>query len=138
MIIRKIDNTYIIKIIKKEIINFDIFNQQKIKELFQKIILRLKKKYNIMGLLKVDIYVNKYYGMIIEIKPIYNDIDEIDMKISFHLDTTFLYEINEKEIIKEKEIYYFKNKYYGIYQKPIDSNIIYKTDNILKEGIKVL
>lgn len=138
MIIRKIDNTYIIKIIKKEIINFDIFNQQKIKELFQKIILKLKKKYNIMGLLKVDIYVNKYYGMIIEMKPIYNDIDEIDMKISFHLDTTFLYEINETEIIKEKEIYYFKNKYYGIYQKPIDSNIIYKTDNILKEGIKVL
>lgn len=138
MIIRKKDNRFIVKLIKNEILDFDVFNQQKIKELFKKIILTLKKKYNIGGILKVDTFLNEYYGMIIEMETLYNDTNEIDMKISFHLDTIFLYELNDEEIKSEKNIYYYKNKYYGIYQKPIDSNIIYKTDTILEKGIKVL
>lgn len=138
MIIRKKDNRFIVKLIKNEILDFDVFNQQKIKELFKKIILTLKKKYNIGGILKVDTFLNEYYGMIIEMETLYNDTNEIDMKISFHLDTIFLYELNDEEIKRENIIYYYKDKYYGVYQRPIDSDIIYKTDTILEKGIKVL
>ena len=101
MIIRKKDNRFIVKLIKNEILDFDVFNQQKIKELFKKIILTLKKKYNIGGILKVDTFLNEYYGMIIEMETLYNDTNEIDMKISFHLDTIFLYELNDEEIKRE-------------------------------------
>ena len=106
MIIRKKDNRFIVKLIKNEILDFDVFNQQKIKELFKKIILTLKKKYNIGGILKVDTFLNEYYGMIIEMETLYNDTNEIDMKISFHLDTIFLYELNDEEIKRENYNFY--------------------------------
>ena len=128
MIIRKIDDLYIIKIMKENIKDFDFFDQDKIKDLFQKIIIKIKKKYNI----------KEYYGMIIEIESIYSYFDEIDMRIHFHLDCTFLQEINENDLLKEKEVYYYKNKYYSIYTGTTDSNIIYKTDDIFNKCIRVM
>ena len=138
MIIRKIDDLYIIKIMKENIKDFDFFDQDKIKDLFQKIIIKIKKKYNIKGLLDVNVYINEYYGMIIEIESIYSYFDEIDMRIHFHLDCTFLQEINENDLLKEKEVYYYKNKYYSIYTGTTDSNIIYKTDDIFNKCIRVM
>ena len=82
--------------------------------------------------------VNEYYGMIIEIESIYSYFDEIDMRIHFHLDCTFLQEINENDLLKEKEVYYYKNKYYSIYTGTTDSNIIYKTDDIFNKCIRVM
>ena len=137
MIIRKYDNIYIIKILKNKINNFDYFNQDNIKDLFKNIILKLKEKYQITGLLDINVYTNNDYGMIIEIEEIASYFDEIDMHIHFHLDTLFLQEITEI-IPLSKEVYYYKEKYYTSYDKSLDSSIIYKTEEIVKKGIKVV
>lgn len=138
MIIRKIDNTYIIRIINNKIDINELYNQEKVSKLFKKIILKIKEKYNIKGLLDINVYTNNNYGMIIEIEVIYADLEEIDMHIHFHLDTTFLIELNDLDILNEKEIYYYNNKFYTIYNVISDSPIIYKTEDIIKKGIKVI
>lgn len=137
MIIRKKNNIFIIKILKEKLNNFNIFNQDNIKELFQNILTKIKEKHDLNGLLNIDVYLNEYYGMIIEIKPIYYYKNEIDMKIHFHLDCIFLSEINTKELTKLKNTYLYRNKYYTIYKNIADSNIIYKTNDILEKGIKI-
>ncbi len=138
MIIRKKDNIYIIRIIKEKLDNFDFFNQDEIKELFQIIIKKIRKKNHINGILNVDVYVNEYYGMVIEIQPISSNYKEIDMHIHFHLDSIFLNEINEDEIQRQKEVYYYDKKFYSIYNGITDSNIIYKLDNFFDKCIKVI
>ena len=136
MIIRKYDNLYIIKIVKETINNFDYFNQEEISKLFNDIIMNLKKRYQINGLLDINVYTNEEYGMIIEIEEVESYYDEIDMHIHFHLDTLFLQEINE---IKDslQDVYFYKDKYYTQYNQLLDSNIIYKTEEILTKGIKI-
>ena len=136
MIIRKYDNLYIIKIVKETINNFDYFNQEEISKLFHNIIMNLKKRYQINGLLDINVYTNEEYGMIIEIEEVESYYDEIDMHIHFHLDTLFLQEINE---IKDslQDVYFYKDKYYTRYNQLLDSNIIYKTEEILTKGIKI-
>ena len=137
MIITKEENYYIVKIIKEQLKEFDSFNQEQIKELFKKIISKLKEKYNISGLLDINVYINNIYGMIIEIEKIYSYPREIDMHIHFHIDAIFMNEINELDINKQKEVYYYKKKYYCIYNHITDSNIIYKIDDILDKGIRI-
>lgn len=136
MIIRRYDNLYIIKIVKETINNFDYFNQEEISKLFHNIIMKLKKRYQINGLLDINVYTNEEYGMIIEIEEVESYYDEIDMHIHFHLDTIFLQEINE---IKDslQDVYFYKDKYYTRYNQLLDSNIIYKTEEILTKGIKI-
>jgi hypothetical protein len=136
LIIRKYDNLYIIKIVKETINNFDYFNQEEISKLFHNIIMNLKKRYQINGLLDINVYTNEEYGMIIEIEEVESYYDEIDMHIHFHLDTLFLQEINE---IKDslQDVYFYKDKYYTRYNQLLDSNIIYKTEEILTKGIKI-
>ena len=138
MIIRKVDNLYIVKIMNNRLKDFDIFNQEKIKELFKDIIINIKKKYNLTGLLDINAYVNKYYGIIIEIESIYAYTDKIDMHIHFHLDSIFMNEINDFDIPNKEEVYYYKNKFYSVYHKITDSNIIYRVDDILEKGIRVI
>ncbi len=137
MIIRKIDNIFIVRIFKDKLNDFDVFNQDSIRHLFKNVLSQIRSKYYLEGLLSIDIYVNECYGMIIEIEPINYYQDEIDMKIQVHLDCIFLYEINLPEIKTLKNVYYYKNKYYTIYQNMIDSNVIYKADDILEKGIKI-
>ena len=137
MIIRKIDNKYIIKIINKDFNELDYYNQEQISTLFKKIVLKIKEKNQISGLLDINVYTNKNYGMIIEIEQIYPDLDEIDMHIHFHIDTPFLIEINDYDIFNQKELYFYNNKIYTVYNKQSDSIVIYKTSDILSKGKKI-
>ena len=137
MLIRKKEDIYQIKIDKQELNNFNIFDEEKIKELFKKIILKMKEKYPINGLLDINVYENKDYGLIVEIEKIYSFFEEIDMKIHFHIDAIFLRELNIEEIEKENIIYYYQEKYYGLYNKNIDSDIIYQSEEIIEKGMKL-
>ena len=69
---------------------------------FHDIFLSLRNLYDIQveGYYKIDIYKNKYYGMIVEIKK--EEIDyfdyfdnQIDMRISIHDDNLILYEFDD-------------------------------------------
>ena len=138
MIIRKIENNYIIKVINHSLNKEKYFDIEEIKKLFQIILEKLKKKYSINGLLDIDVYANENYGMIIEIEPLKSYYDEIDLKIHFHLDSIFLTEIDSNEINKEKEVYYYKGKYYSPYNKLKDSDVLYKVEDFWKLCIKIV
>ena len=121
---------------------------------FIKDILKKHLKYkNIKYTLKIDIYTNKIYGVIINIKEEEKTFLNKDTKLTFHFDSYFLYEIDyfniKKSIRKNNLIYYYKNKYYLYLNKEIKtsdyyqilelSNIIYGNNSleIINRGIKL-
>ncbi|MBQ6495262.1 MAG: hypothetical protein IJI49_04600 [Bacilli bacterium] len=136
MIITKNGDLYIIYIYKSH--DIDIFNYDDISFLLKKVFNKLKTKYNLKGLCNVDIYLNDEYGMIMEIKNIDRDLEYFDIKVCFHLDSLFLNEIAYTYNNDYDEIYYYNDKYYTIYNKNIDSNVIYKDVlTIINKGIKI-
>ena len=112
LIIRKYDNLYIVKLYKDKLNDIDIYDMDNISNLFREVLVKLKEKYGVRGYCFIEVFVNDYYGMIIEIdnKDIYGD--EIDIKIRFHIDTLFMNEIYNDEIDKYDDCYLYKNKYY--------------------------
>lgn len=118
--------------------DFNVYDRDSIKNFFQDIFNKLKDKYHLSGLVDVDVYVNLLYGMIIEIHPICNFFDEVDMRIQIHLNSIFINEIQMNEILDYENVYYYKGKFYGVYQGLSDSEILYKDiEEILEKGIKV-
>ena len=87
----------------------------------------IKKEDNIYIIYLLKGYL-KYFG----------DEEVIDIKIQIHLDCTFLSLVNYGVSSTFKDLYYYKGKYYTSYQDMIDSNVIYHTNDILKEGIKLI
>lgn len=138
MIIQKLDDYYIVKIFKEKLGDFNPFDKSCIEQLFQKILKKLLKNYSIHGLIDADIYFDKLYGMIIELREVYDYFDDIDLKIHFHLDSVFLVEIEYDYFNKITDVYYYKGKYYKVYDKIIDGPIIYKDSEcieIMEKGI---
>ena len=135
---RKEDKFLLVKIFKDKLSDFDIYNKEQVVKLFKDIFLNVKEEYKLSGLFDVDIYVNEDYGMIIEIYNLCFYNDEIDVKIKFHLDSLFLVEINSNQILDYDEVYYYNDKFYGIYKDILDNEVIYKeVDNIINDGIRI-
>lgn len=125
----------IILYLNNDYIKYKKYDILKIENNLKEIFSILKEYYSIKlnGFYYVDIYIDKLYGIIIEIKQDDVDFDyydsQIDMKIIFHKNK-FLYQI--EEIDNTKKIYLYKNKYY-IENYEIEKSIpIYKTDEIFK------
>ena len=138
MIIRKVDDYFLIKIYQEQLGNINVFDSESIKDFFQNIFEKLGKKYKLKGLVDVDVYVDLDYGMIIEIHPICDYFDDIDMKIHIHLGSIFLVKINMNDILDYDDVYYYKGVFYGNYLGLCDNEIIYKdTKDIVQKGIKV-
>ena len=138
VVIQKIDDFFLIKIYKDYMGDFNVYDRDSIKNFFQDIFNKLKDKYHLSGLVDVDVYVNLLYGMIIEIHPICNFFDEVDMRIQIHLNSIFINEIQMNEILDYENVYYYKGKFYRVYQGLSDSEILYKDiEEILEKGIKV-
>jgi len=92
---------------------------------FHDIFLSLRNLYDIQveGYYKIDIYKNKYYGMIVEIKK--EEIDyfdyfdnQIDMRISIHDDNLILYEFDDyfslpPNLFDKMNLYLYHDKIYG-------------------------
>lgn len=138
MIIQKLDDYYIVKVFKEKLDDFNPFDKSCIEKLFQKILKKLLKNYSIHGLIDADIYFDRLYGMIIELREVYDYFDDIDLKIHFHLDSVFLVEIEYDYFNKMNDVYYYKGKYYKVYDKIIDGPIIYKDSEcieIMEKGI---
>lgn len=131
----KIVNDEIMKIyLNKDYLKYKNYNISKIEENFKQIFETLKYCYNIEinGFYDIDVYIDKNYGIIIEMKKEDIDFDfydQVDMKISFH-NQKFLYQIDD--IKKYKKIYKYKNKFYTNKYDIEHSIPIYKTNDILK------
>lgn len=137
MIISKNDNLIIVKVFREHITDIDIYDVEMVCDFFKNLLIKIKKKYDIRGLCYIDVYTNNEFGMIIEIDNIYQYDDEVDIKISFHIDALFMKEVVDIDNI-ENEIYYYKDKYYACYDGISDSNIIYKNSlEIIDKGIRV-
>lgn len=140
LIINNDGSLFIIKIYKESIDNFDLFDIDNVTDIFKDILVKIKRKYNVSGLCDIDVYVNYDFGMIIEINNVYKYGKDIDVKIRFHIDSYFMNEIDfdPDAINLYEDLYYYNNKYYTMYNKLWDSNIIYKDcEDIVNKGIRI-
>jgi len=138
LIFNKENKFILVKIFKSYLNDFDIYDKDNIIDLFKDIFITIKNKYNLLGLFDVDIYVNDEYGLIIEIHNICSYDYEIDLRINVHLDSIFFSEINSSEILDYNKVYYYNDKFYGLFKKFSDNDVIYKNTNvIINDGIKV-
>ena len=138
MIIRNDNDLFVIRIFNNYIEDNDIYDIDFICNIFKDFLRKYKDKYDIRGLCCIEVYVNYKHGIVMEIKNIYKYDDELDVKIKFHIDYTFLMEINCDNIDDYEDVYYYKDKYYSLYDDYYDSNIIYRDSlNILNNGIKI-
>lgn len=138
MVVQKLENGFLVKVYKEYIDKFDFFDKDNIQELFQKILTKILEKYELKGLVDVDVYVNNEFGLIIEFQEIHSYFEDIDLQIHFHIGSVFLFEIELNDIFSYSDVYYYKGKFYGSYHGLIDSSIFYKgIDEIIEKGIKV-
>ena len=152
MIINKLKNSneYIIKLLDKKI---DIYNPVVLEKLTEKMLKKILKNNTLKKLIILDIYTDKNYGAIIILKDynkLVNLIDELEVKIHIHIDSIFLYKVNNLNITKlnNKNIYYYKNNFYIEVKEntnikdylPLleEEEIIYEySDEIINKGIKI-
>lgn len=152
MIISKIEdkNNYLIKIINKKI---DIYNPKELEEITKEILKKITKKDKLKNLVILEIYQNNMYGTIVILKDYYKLImvnKEIEVKISIHTDTPFLYKIDYFNINKldKGNIYYYQNNFYFEIKEDIDNEeylnileeaeVIYEnSEEIITNGIKI-
>lgn len=151
MIISQISkDNYQIKLPSK-IIN--IYDPTEIQTITKKVIKRINKHNKLYGLAILEIYQDINYGTIIEIKNIKKTFlpkDELEIKITIHTDTPFLYKIDYFDITKNNKdnIYYYQNNFYLELNKPINkrkyldilekSEIIYNDPyKVINEGLKI-
>lgn len=138
MFVRKYDEVFVIRIYKEYLGDIDFFDKDEIKELFHDVLINILDKYELNGLLDVDIYINDKFGAIIEIRESEVYFGEIDMNIQVHINSVFLSEIVFNGNFESDEVYYYKDKFYCVYDKIIDSSIIYKDcDEIIEKGIRI-
>lgn len=126
------DNKIIVFLNKK--INLDKNN---LENYFKRIFFKIKDKYNLKmnGYYDINVYVDKYYGSIIEMEnedlDYYNYFNQIDMKIKVNKDT-FVYKIDYDylncELLKKTKVYKSNEK---LYFKIIDPSIL---NNVLEYG----
>ncbi len=119
-----------------------------IKKILINVFDNLEKYYNITFTsdYNLELYINRYYGMILEIKEnkdfIYDDI--VNLKLNVLRDTLFLYEVDDPLEYINYEIYYYNDKFYvNVKREDInlieDSNLVYGdiVYKIIGRGIKI-
>lgn len=118
------DDIFDIYIMKDKIQNIDLENEDKLEKYLKKLFKILKNKYSIKleGFYDVDIYIDKYYGIVIHLEKekleYYNYYkDEVDMKISI-INSVFLYQIDN--YIENKKIHIIDNNMYLEITNPND------------------
>ena len=119
-----------------------------IKKMLIKVFDNLEKYYGITFTsdYNLDLYINRYYGMILEIKEnedfVYDDI--VNLKLNVLRDTLFLYEVDDPLEYINYEIYYYNDKFY-VNAKREDINLIENSNlvygdivyKIIGRGIKI-
>ena len=154
------DEEIIVFLSKSYIPELNFIDRKKTEIYFKNLFRKLSKNYNIEtnGFYDVNVYINNYYGYVLEI--IIDNMDyytyfgnQIDMKINIIKDNDFLYEIDflylEPSFLKFCDIYKSGKYLYLKIKKDIDnitlgrilerSNIVYgeESKKILKESIEV-
>lgn len=144
MKVEMLSNTIIVYLLDNKKYNED----SDIKKILLNVFDNLEKYYNITFTsdYNLELYINRYYGMILEIKEnedfIYDDI--VNLKLNVLRDTLFLYEVDDPLEYINYEIYYYNDKFY-VNAKREDINLIENSNlvygdivyKIIGRGIKI-
>ena len=144
MKVEMLSNTIIVYLLDNKKYNED----SDIKKILINVFDNLEKYYNITFTsdYNLELYINRYYGMILEIKEnedfIYDDI--VNLKLNVLRDTLFLYEVDDPLEYIKYEIYYYNDKFY-VNAKRKDINLIENSNlvygdivyKIIGRGIKI-
>lgn len=144
MKVEMLSNTIIVYLLDNKKYNED----SDIKKILINVFDNLEKYYNITFTsdYNLELYINRYYGMILEIKEnedfIYDDI--VNLKLNVLRDTLFLYEVDDPIEYINYEIYYYNDKFY-VNAKREDINLIENSNlvygdivyKIIGRGIKI-
>lgn len=144
MKVEMLSNTIIVYLLDNKKYNED----SDIKKILINVFDNLKKYYNstFTSDYNLELYINRYYGMILEITEnedfIYDDI--VNLKLNVLRDTLFLYEVDDPLEYINYEIYYYNDKFYvNAKREDInlieDSNLVYGdiVYKIIGRGIKI-
>lgn len=144
MKVEMLSNTIIVYLLDNKKYN----EESDIKKILINVFDNLEKYYNITFTsdYNLELYINRYYGMILEIKEnedfIYDDI--VNLKLNILRDTLFLYEVDDPLEYINYEIYYYNDKFY-VNAKREDINLIENSNlvygdivyKIIGRGIKI-
>ena len=144
MKVEMLSNTIIVYLLDNKKYNED----SDIKKILINVFDNLEKYYNITFTsdYNLELYINRYYGMILEIKEnedfIYDDI--VNLKSNILRDTLFLYEVDDPLEYINYEIYYYNDKFY-VNAKREDINLMENSNlvygdivyKIIGRGIKI-
>ena len=144
MKVEMLSNTIIVYLLDNKKYNED----SDIKKILINVFDNLEKYYDITFTsdYNLELYINRYYGMILEIKEnedfIYDDI--VNLKLNVLRDTLFLYEVDDPLEYINYEIYYYNDKFY-VNAKRKDINLIENSNlvygdivyKIIGRGIKI-
>ena len=144
MKVEMLSNTIIVYLLDNKKYNED----SDIKKILINVFDNLEKYYNITFTTdyNLELYINRYYGMILEITEnedfIYDGI--VNLKLNVLRDTLFLYEVDDPLEYINYEIYYYNDKFYvNAKREDIDlienSNLVYGdiVYKIIGRGIKI-
>lgn len=151
------ENKYIVYLSKHHEIP-DFNNKENLEEYFRNLFLLLNENYDldICGYYNLYVFLNSFYGMILEIEKedydYFESLDnQVDMRITIDKDSVFLYKIPDifllnKDMIKKGKLYSYQKEFYYEIKKDLtekeianvmeNATIVYgnKTLSILKYG----
>lgn len=144
MKVEMLSNTIIVYLLDNNKYNED----SDIKKILINVFDNLEKYYNITFTndYNLELYINRYYGMILEITENEDFIcdDIVNLKLNILRDTLFLYEVDDPLEYINYEIYYYNDKFYvNAKREDIDlienSNLVYGdiVYKIIGRGIKI-
>lgn len=128
-------------------------NSEDISEYVKEILIKLKDYYNIklQGFYKVYVYVNKLYGIILDVRKMedYDDfgIDSIDLKIILKKNSEMYLKTDNYDVVKDADCFFIKDNSYYINLDSVTKDyihyveffdIIYRNiDKIINEAVLI-
>ncbi|MDD2435628.1 MAG: hypothetical protein PHO63_05190 [Bacilli bacterium] len=146
----KNDNNLIVFLNKKYTDKIDFSDRSSLESYFRQLFLKLKNNYQlkISGYYDINVYIDKYYGIILEMFQesieCFDYFNSIDMKVNIITNSEFLYQVNDFN--KDYPVYIYRGKLYLRINKDIsfielgkiieNGIIIYgdMVDDVLKHG----
>ena len=131
MTIKEIKDKYLIILKKIESDKLDFNDFDNLEDFFVDLFLKIKKRYDSFnyGFYKLNIYLDKYYGAIIEANKIRTDftlIDQVDMTLNI-IEDNFLYRVDNYNFDRVNFDYYlYKGNIYAKIKNEISNILMYK------------
>lgn len=125
------DNFIIYRLKNKE--NIENLGKEEIEKYIKKTLLHIKKRYlsSISGFYNVTLYMNKKYGLILEVNK-ESDLDFfpdlIDIKLKLERNALVYLKLDDYFLIKDYETYYYDNNFYVNIDDISDIDIVKLSD----------